>query len=275
MMFYLWTLLKLLTGFGFVLAYLNLSGRTQFSQMNAIDLIGNFILGGVIGGVLYTDAIAYHTYVAVLAMSILVLMGLNMLCRRFHLFRNVTIGRPIPIIRNGHFLVRNIEDQNNRVDILNVASQLNLQGIFSFDEVAYAQIEPNGSLTVTCDPNRIPAPIVICNGLIRETELEEVGQSREELLADMEKLGIPSPEDVLLAEYRYYPASPGVLHDSGASPMAGHFHYVCMNGDVLPHAAPERISPQSVAPATPFKSAGLPPYLKSSTEGPARAGATS
>lgn len=220
MMFYIWMVIKLVTGFTFIIAYLNISGRSQLSQMNAIDLIGNFILGGLVGGVIYTTDIPYYKYVLALLIGICILMMLNLFCRKFNLFRNVTIGRAIPIIKDGRFIVDNILSKNNKIDMLNIASQLNLQGIYSFDEIHYAQVEPNGSVTAICDKNKLPSIIVCYQGSIREEELEETPYSRDDLIRDMKANGIDDIDDVFLGEFR-----------------KGRFKYVCKDGTIRPHRA--------------------------------------
>ncbi|UMM63931.1 DUF421 domain-containing protein [Aristophania vespae] len=217
MMFYLWMLIKLITGFAFIIGYLNISGRTQLSQMNSIDLIGNFILGGMIGGVIYTASIPFMEYVYSLLIGVLVLFGLNFLYRKFSGFRNITIGRPIPIISNKKFLMDNINDKNNKIDILNVASQLNLKGIMSFNDVYFAQIEPNGQVTAFTEKTKRPAAIVCYNGDIREADLENYHKTKEDFLNDMKKQGIENVEDIFIAELQF-----------------GRFSYVCRNGKHIP-----------------------------------------
>ncbi|QCE33036.1 DUF421 domain-containing protein [Acetobacteraceae bacterium] len=219
--FYFSMLLKLLAGFSIILAYLRISGRTQFSQMNAIDLIGNFILGGVIGGALYDRNMYLVTYLAALLLSVGVLSVFNYLYRHYSHFYAVAIGNPIPIIKNGKFLMEPILAHNSRVDLLNVASQLNLQGIFSFSEVAYAQIEPNGALTATCESKRIPAAAIIYQGEFRESVLKSLDKTKEDVLNDMAKYGLEDVEDIFLGEYG----------NDG-------FVYICMNGRVIPYLKP-------------------------------------
>ncbi|QCE33029.1 DUF421 domain-containing protein [Acetobacteraceae bacterium] len=222
-LYYFQILIKLIFGFSIILAYLRYTGRTQFSQMNAIDLIGNFIIGGVIGGGLYSpDCLSF--FIA-LFLSVTVLFCINYLYQNTYLFYRVTVGDPIPIIRDGHFLMDVITSKNNNIDILNIASQLNLQGIFSFSEVAYAQLEPNGSLTVTCDQKRIPAIVVIYHGALRTSALQDIGKPEEELIEDMQQYGLTDFNDVFLGEY----GSDG-------------FMYICRNGRVFPRPRPKIIN---------------------------------
>lgn len=217
MMFYLWMLIKLVTGFAFIIAYLNISGRTQLSQMNSIDLIGNFILGGMIGGVIYTSTIPFVEYVCSLIIGVFILFAFNFLYRKFNSFRTLTIGRPIPIICNKRFLMETIEDKNNKIDILNVASQLYVRGIMSFNDVYYAQIEPNGQVTVVTDKRHRPAAIVCYNGTIREEELKDYHKTPEDLLDDMKQRGIQTLEEIFLAELQN-----------------GRFSYICRDGKHVP-----------------------------------------
>ncbi|QCE34789.1 DUF421 domain-containing protein [Acetobacteraceae bacterium] len=198
--FYYFTMfVKLVFGFAIILTYLRYTGRTQFSQMNAIDLIGNFIMGGVVGGGLYSPSCL--SFFVALFLSVFVLFCVNYLYLKTDLFYRVTIGTPIPIIRDGHFLMDVITARNSNIDILNVASQLNLQGIFSFSEVAYAQLEPNGSLTVTCDEKCVPATVVIYHGIVRSNALASIEKTEEELEKDMKSYGISDPSQIFLAEY--------------------------------------------------------------------------
>ena len=48
MNFYMLVFVKFIIGFAVVIFYFNQSGKTQLSQMTPIDLIGNFILGGLL-----------------------------------------------------------------------------------------------------------------------------------------------------------------------------------------------------------------------------------
>ncbi|MXV45254.1 DUF421 domain-containing protein [Saccharibacter sp. 17.LH.SD] len=216
-MFYLWMFIKLVTGFAIILAYLNISGRSQFSQMNSIDLVGNFILGGLVGGVIYTSSIPFYRYVLALIIGISILLAINFFCRKFNIFRNVTIGRQIPIIKNRRFIMENIRDKNNKIDMINIASQLNLQGIYSFGDVYYAQVEPNGSITAITDKNKLPSVIVYYDGSVRDQDLKDIDKTEDDLLADVKSFGLKDLDPIFM----------GVFHD-------GCFRYVCKDGSVLP-----------------------------------------
>lgn len=77
MEYYGLVLIKFIIGFVIVITHLNLSGKTQLSQMTPIDFIGNFVLGGIIGGVIYSDSIPLYQYVLVLLIGVCLISLLN------------------------------------------------------------------------------------------------------------------------------------------------------------------------------------------------------
>lgn len=106
--YYSFIILKFIIGFAIVITHMNLSGKTQLSQMTPIDFIGNFVLGGIIGGVIYSDTIPLYQYITILIIGVLLISSLNLLTKKVNFFRNVAIGNPIPIIKKGQFIMENI-----------------------------------------------------------------------------------------------------------------------------------------------------------------------
>lgn len=180
---------------------MNISGKTQLSQLTPIDFIGNFVLGGIMGGVIYTDAIPLYQYVIVFLIGVFFISFLNYISKKFNFFRAVAIGNPIPIIKKGRFIMENITEKKNKIDILNITSRLHAQGIHSFQEVNYAHIEPDGQITVVCDGAKMPSIIIMKDGVIRTSELEQIERDENWLNEEMTKQHIDNPEDVFLAEF--------------------------------------------------------------------------
>ncbi|WP_239739404.1 DUF421 domain-containing protein [Proteus penneri] len=201
MEYYFLVIIKFIIGFTIILAHMNLSGKTQLSQLTPIDFIGNFVLGGIMGGVIYTDAIPLYQYIIVFLIGVCFISLLNYISKRFNFFRAVTIGNPIPIIKNGEFIMENIMEKKNKIDILNITSRLHAQGIHSFQEVNYAQIEPDGQITVVCDGAKMPSLIVMKDGVIRTSELVQIEKDEAWLQEEMKNQHIDKPEDVFLAEF--------------------------------------------------------------------------
>lgn len=201
MEYYLLTLVKLIIGFVIIMAYMNYMGKTQISQMTSIDLIGNFILGGIIGGAIYSETISMLQYFLVLCLGIGLMSILNIITKKFDFFRKVTIGVPIPLIENGQFILENLESKDHKIDIISIASTLRSQGILSFQEIRFAQIEPNGQLTVIKMNDPLPSVIIMVHGEILTSELEKINKDKEWLDQELKKHNIQDSQDVFLAEY--------------------------------------------------------------------------
>ena len=114
---------------------MNISGKTQLSQLTPIDFIGNFVLGGIMGGVIYTDAIPLYQYVIVFLIGVFFISFLNYISKKFNFFRAVAIGNPIPIIKKGRFIMENITEKKNKIDILNITSRLHAKEFILFKKL--------------------------------------------------------------------------------------------------------------------------------------------
>lgn len=199
--YYSFIILKFIIGFAIVITHMNLSGKTQLSQMTPIDFIGNFVLGGIIGGVIYSDTIPLYQYITILMIGVLFISSLNLLTKKVNFFRNVAIGNPIPIIKKGKFIMENILKKKNKIDIINISSRIHAQGIHSFQEIYYAQIEPDGQLTIICDEKNMPSVILMKDGVIRTSELESIERDEAWLKQQIEFQRIESLDDIFLAEF--------------------------------------------------------------------------
>ncbi|GBQ86005.1 DUF421 domain-containing protein [Asaia krungthepensis] len=199
---YLWVILKLLIGFSLIITYLNLTGRNQIAMMSAVDLVGNFILGGVVGGILYNDKLPILHYIALLILCILFMALFNYLSRKIPDLRKRTIGEPITLIRDGVFLIDNFNENASRIDLKDVATALRMQNIFSFDNIDFAQIETTGHVSVIMkEEAKQPARFVIHRGEIFDKELEILQRSEKWLMDTLAGLGLSDLQQIFLAEW--------------------------------------------------------------------------
>lgn len=202
-MIYLSLILKLIIGFTITILHLNYSGKTQMSQMNAIDLIGNFILGGIIGGVIYNNDITYTTYLTSLLIGILLINLINWGVKKTPLLKKFTVGNPILLVYNGKFLIDAIKNKKNKINIDAISSTLRIMGHSSFASIDFLQIEPNGQLSIITKDEKKPAPsiILVMNGTVDSTELKNIGKDENWLRASLNDLHIDSYDQIYLIEY--------------------------------------------------------------------------
>lgn len=200
---YILLFIKLLIGFLIIIANMNWQGKTQISQMNAIDFVGNFILGGIIGGIIYSTDLPFWQYISSLIVGILLINTLNWLVHKTNFFRAFAGASPIVLIRNGRFRVEAINNKQNKIDIGSIASNLRISGHMSFSELSFLQIEPNGQLTVITKEqgSDLPAKVVFMNGVLFHSELEDLDKDETWLQEQMKKRGLDNFDDVFLVEY--------------------------------------------------------------------------
>lgn len=67
--------LRLAIGLLALIIYMNLLGRMQLSPQSAVDQIGNYILGGILGGIIYNlDLEFYKFFMAIIIWTSLMLL---------------------------------------------------------------------------------------------------------------------------------------------------------------------------------------------------------
>ena len=93
----------LLIGVTLIVLHLRLTGKQQMVQLTPIDFIGNFILGGIIGGVIYNQAFSFAEYISFLLVTFGLISGLNYLTSKFMSTRSLVMGKAYTISEGGRF----------------------------------------------------------------------------------------------------------------------------------------------------------------------------
>ena len=110
------TVFKLLIGVILIVLLLRLTGKQQTVQMTPIDFIGNFILGGIIGGVIHNHAISFAEYISVLLVTFAIVSGLNYLMSTFMSTRSLVMGKAYTIIEGGRFTQDALDSPDQKLD---------------------------------------------------------------------------------------------------------------------------------------------------------------
>lgn len=179
--FYVFLLIKIVISFTVIISYMNFIGKTQLTQFTAVDFFGNFIFGAVVGGSIYNNNLKITEFILLLSISVLFMYFLNYLSHRILRFRTIAVGESIPVIKHGKFLLSDIEQKRRKIDMLRVLSQLHCMGYHSFQEVYYAEIQPDGQLAAVKDTAIPPSEIFILRGQIFDILVQEQGIEKKNL----------------------------------------------------------------------------------------------
>ena len=192
-------LIKLALGLISLVFVINVTGKGNLAPNSAVDQIQNFVLGGIIGGVIYNSSITILQYIVILLMWTILILLLKWLNTNVRFMKHLIDGKPTVIIKNGKLdpeACRSIG-----LSASDVALKLRGQGIFQLKDVKRAVIEQNGQLIVVRAGDENPKCPIITDGVVQLEILETIGKSEEWLLAELEKEGYDNVLDIFIAEY--------------------------------------------------------------------------
>ena len=194
------TVFKLLIGVTLIVLHLRLTGKQQTVQLTPIDFIGNFILGGIIGGVIYNQAFSFAEYISFLLVTFGIISGLNYLTSKFMSTRSLVMGKAYRIIEGGRFTHDALDSSDHKLDPVEFLAELRGMGIFSLSDISLVQREANGSLTVRRKSEGGVNYALVSSGQIVTDNLELAGHSEEWLRGELEQAGITDLGDLFLVE---------------------------------------------------------------------------
>ena len=196
---YIEILIKLALGLFSLVFVINVTGKGNLAPNSATDQIQNYVLGGIIGGVIYNSSISILQYAVILIMWTILVLTLKWLNNNVHFVKRLIDGKPTLLIKNGK-----IDPEACRsvgLSAADVALKLRSQGIFQMKQVKRAVQEQNGQLIVVQMGDENPKYPVVTDGVVQVEILESIGRSEEWLLDNLSKQGHDNVANIFIAEY--------------------------------------------------------------------------
>ena len=196
---YMEILIKLALGLFSLVFVINVTGKGNLAPNSATDQIQNYVLGGIIGGVIYNSSISILQYAVILMMWTILVLTLKWLNNNVRFVKRLIDGKPTLLIKNGK-----IDPEACRsvgLSASDVALKLRSQGIFQMKQVKRAVQEQNGQLIVVQMGDENPKYPVVTDGVIQVDVLESIGRSEEWLLDNLSKKGHDNVANIFIAEY--------------------------------------------------------------------------
>ena len=196
---YMEILIKLALGLFSLVFVINVTGKGNLAPNSATDQIQNYVLGGIIGGVIYNSSISILQYAVILMMWTILVLTLKWLNNNVLFVKRLIDGKPTLLIKNGQ-----IDPEACRsvgLSASDVALKLRSQGIFQMKQVKRAVQEQNGQLIVVQMGDENPKYPVVTDGVIQVDVLESIGRSEEWLLDNLSKQGHDNVANIFIAEY--------------------------------------------------------------------------
>ncbi|RDW18289.1 DUF421 domain-containing protein [Oceanobacillus arenosus] len=204
------------TIFGFIALFVltKLLGKTQISQITTFDFISSLLLGELVGNGLFDPDIGILQIGFVVFLWGALMYVTEIITQKFKGTRAFIEGSPSIIIYKGK-LIRDIM-KKNKLDINQLQHLLRAKDVFSIQEVEYAILETNGTLSVLkkssfqtpsrkdmklAEQDVTLSTMLINDGEIIYDNLLEKNLSKEWLLQELKEQDFERVEDVFYAEY--------------------------------------------------------------------------
>ncbi|MBF0818216.1 DUF421 domain-containing protein [Streptococcus acidominimus] len=196
---YLDIAIKLGLGLLSLIFVINVSGKGNLAPNSASDQVQNYVLGGIIGGVIYSPSISILQYSIILLIWTMLVLSLKWVKTHNHFLKRMIDGRFTILIKNGKVDVEACRSVG--LTASDVALKLRGQGIYQLKQVKRAVLEQNGQLIVVQAGEENPKYPVVADGTIQTDVLESIDQTEEWLLEKLEEMGHQEVTDIFIAEY--------------------------------------------------------------------------
>lgn len=192
--------IKLALGLLSLIVVINYTGKGNLAPTSASDQVQNYVLGGIIGGVIYNPAITILQYCIILLIWFALVLTLRWLKTNNSRVKKMIDGEPLQLIRHGKIDVENVRLAG--LTAQEVAFKLRAQGVFSIRDVKSAILEQNGQLILTKSGEENPKYPLITDGVIQHNVLEVIDKSEDWVTEQLATQDIHDPAEVFLAEYQ-------------------------------------------------------------------------
>ena len=191
--------IKLLIGFLALITIINISGKGNLSPSSASDQVQNYVLGGIIGGVIYNNNVRILDYIGILCIWCILVLTLKWIKKHNVRAKQLIDGKALIIIDNGKINIGNCKKVG--LSAHDVSFKLRTNNVYSVKEVKRAVVEQNGQLIIIQHGEENPKFPLITDGHLQTDILAVIGKDDQWLLKEMEKQGLSKYSEVFLGEY--------------------------------------------------------------------------
>ncbi len=198
--FYTLTAIKFALGILMMIFQINILGKRDFSVNTPLNQVQNYVLGGIIGGVIYNSSISVLQFLLIILIWSLVVIVTKILIDTSRTFKSLTASQPELIVRDGKVDIARCAKVG--LTAQGLSRSLREQGITSLEDVEAAVMETNGSLTIrerNSEHKRALLPLVSDGHLVPDG-LTLAGKDKAWVKEQLKEQGYSSVKQIFLAE---------------------------------------------------------------------------
>ena len=191
--------IKLAMGLISLIIVINITGKGNLAPSSAIDAVQNYVLGGIIGGVIYNSSIGILQYLIILLIWICLVLSMRWLKTNSSFFKVAIDGKPVVLISRGKLDTEACRTAG--LTAYEVMFKLRSNGIYSIKTVKQAVLEQNGQLIIVQSGEENPRFPLISDGTIQLQALDSIDKTEDWLMEKLKEQDVENISDVFLAEY--------------------------------------------------------------------------
>lgn len=199
MSIYLPILTKLAIGLLALIVQINIMGKGNLAPTSALDQVQNYVLGGIIGAVIYSDTITVYQFTIVLIIWTMLVMTVNFLKEHNRFIKYLIDGQPKVVVERGAVNIKNVLSAGLSANDL--MFKLRAEGVYDLSQVKRAMLEQNGQLNVILDGEENMKYPIIFDGQANTDVLEIIGHDEDWLLNELNNQGFARFSDIFVGEY--------------------------------------------------------------------------
>lgn len=191
--------MKFLLGLLAMVTIINMTGKGNLAPTSAMEQIMNYVLGGIIGGVIYSRDVRIWQFAIVLIIWFVLVYGMRRLKSRSHLLQHLLDGTPTVVIVNGQVDVEACK--RAKITAHELTLKLRLHNVFNIRKVKRAVVEQNGQLLlVMAGEENLKYPL-LTDGVAQSNVLEAIDKDVKWLREELSKQGYDDLSKLFLVDY--------------------------------------------------------------------------
>ena len=177
--------IKLAMGIIGLVLQINLMGKGNLAPTSAMDQVQNYVLGGIIGGVIYSDSIGVLQFSLVLVLWTLLIFTLRFVKNHNQFVKSIIDGKPVWVILNGK--VQTVECMRNGISAHDLMFKLRDAGVYEIASVKRAVLEQNGQLSIIQYGDESLRYPLIVDGQLDSDVLDIINKDEDWVKAQLEE----------------------------------------------------------------------------------------
>ena len=173
--------------------------KGNLAPTSAMEQIMNYVLGGIIGGVIYSRDLHLWQFAIVLFIWFSLVYMLRRLKARSHFMQRILDGNPTVVIVNGEVDVAACKKA--KITAHELTFKLRMHNIFNIRKVKRAVVEQNGQLLVVMAGEENLKYPLLTDGSVKTTVLEAIDKDEKWLREELAKQGYDDLSKLFLVDY--------------------------------------------------------------------------